>query len=108
MLNFSSFSHHFVLYYTYLSFILFFIFRLFENIFHLRALVLWNLVLNVLRVWNKLSYCGTLCYIFARVERDIVFWNIVLYFPSCGTLSGIVEFCVIFSRMWNALWYYGI
>ena len=65
-----------MLYYSYLDLILF-LSCLFENIFDLRALVFFNSVLYTC-VWNALWYCG----------------NLVLYFSSCGTFSGIVEFRV--------------
>ena len=32
----------------------------------------------------------------------------MLYISTCGTRSDIVEFCVIFFRRWNELWYCGI
>ena len=73
------------------------------------------------RVWNALWCCGILCYIFPRVYSALVLWNfvlyisvcgtryvIVLYFPTCGTCSGIAEFRVLFSCVWNALCYCGI
>ena len=67
-------------------------------------------------------YCGISRYMFLHPERALVWWNFVLHFFVCGTLSGIVEssisifvcrthcgnveFCVIFSVcQWNALWY---
>ena len=55
------------------------------------------------RVWNALWYCGISCYIFPRVERVLVLWDLVLYFSACGTCFGIVGFSVIFFRVWNAL-----
>ena len=72
-------------------------------------------------VWNALWYCGfssyifphfecalILCFIFPRVEGALVLWNFLLNVSTCGTRSSIVEFCVIFSRVWNVLWYCGI
>ena len=65
-------------------------------------------------------FCFCLCHIFLRVERALVLWNFLLYFPARGTLSGIgilcyifvygtrsgiVDFCVIFFCMWNTIWY---
>ena len=35
--------------------------------------------------------------------RALVLWYFVLYFFLCETRSGIVEFCVIFFRVWNVL-----
>ena len=65
-----------------------------------------------------LWYCIISCYIFLRLERDLVLcnmilhveralvlWNFVLYFSACGTRYGIVEFCDIFLCVWNALKY---
>ena len=45
VIYFSGFSLYFVLYYTYLAFLLFLFFRLFETMFDLCNLVLWNFVL---------------------------------------------------------------
>ena len=52
--------------------------------------------------------CGILCCILPHVERSLVLRNVVLYFSECGTYSCIVDFCVIFVCVWNALWYCGI
>ena len=46
-----------------------------------------------------------LCCVYSRVERTLVLWNSVLYFSACGMRSGIVEFHVIYFRLWNSLWY---
>ena len=52
--------------------------------------------------------CGISCYIFTHSGiLCCIFrvWNFVSYFYACVTRSGIVEFCVIFFSMWNAIWY---
>ena len=47
-------------------------------------------------VWNALWYSG-FCVLFlcVPVERNLVFWNFVLYISVCGTCSNMVEFCVV-------------
>ena len=99
-LFFSSFCV--VLYLT--CFTLIFLLRLFENIFDSHTLVLWYFVYIFPRVEPTLVSC----YIFPHVECALVLWNFVLYFSACGTCSGIVEYHVIFFRVWNVHWYCGI
>ena len=38
-------------------------------------------------VWNALWYCVISCYIFLRVERALVLWNLVLCFSACVVLK---------------------
>ena len=75
-------------------------------------------------MWNALWYCVILCYIFMHVEQSLVLWNLMLYLSVsrthsgilnffvtlsvCGTCYSLVELCVIFFCVWNALWYWVI
>ena len=115
---------------------LFFLFRLFVMIFDFGALVLWkfllhlsvsgtrsDIVLYICHIRNALWYCGiscytvpcaeklwyydVLCYIDLCVAHALVLWNLVLYFSCCVTSSGILEICILFFCLLNALRYCG-